>query len=185
MRAISGRVATLLLARVELYRLPKAAALAVIGETEGKGDASTVVDELRRRAGSDGIELAAAPTVTTRSGQKATVEVGGAYGGSRFDTGGFGFRRELEAASRGFRRRDSSRDHPDDRPGRDHRRVHHRTRTPPPMPTPNNARGHQTGASRRWLASRDVDGFERPDAFSWRAFKPRQRWARSPSHSSS
>ena len=50
----------------------------MIGETEGKGDASTVVDELRRRAGSNGIELAAVPTVTTRSGQKATVEVGSA-----------------------------------------------------------------------------------------------------------
>lgn len=63
--------------RAEFYRLPKADVLAIVDELESTLDATAVVKRLRAEsAGSEKIKLLSAPSLQTRSGQRARVRSG-------------------------------------------------------------------------------------------------------------
>lgn len=75
--SISRRLPKMINLRAELYRLPKAEALAVAESLDDTLDATEVVKKLRTQAsGSEAVKLLAAPSLQTRSGQRARVQSG-------------------------------------------------------------------------------------------------------------
>jgi hypothetical protein len=75
--SIFDTVIKLLNLRVELYRMPKAHALEVLDGLDEVADATPIVTKLRRRM-QDGeeVSLVSAPSIQTRSGQRARVRSG-------------------------------------------------------------------------------------------------------------